>query len=78
MGDLHFLNWVRLVVFVFLTSVTLDPIFNDGWPQAQRGVMRANRAARFAPARSDDNNNCIFITRDFNRVGKKENGTIPF
>ena len=22
----HFLNWVRLVFFVFLTSVTLDPI----------------------------------------------------
>jgi hypothetical protein len=28
MGDLHFSNWVRLVVFVFLTSVTLDPIIS--------------------------------------------------
>jgi hypothetical protein len=32
MGDLHFLNWVRLVVFVFFASVTLDPtILNHGW-----------------------------------------------
>jgi hypothetical protein len=32
MGDLHFLNWVRLVVFMFFASVTLDPIIlNHGW-----------------------------------------------
>jgi hypothetical protein len=24
MGDWHFSNWVRFVVFVFLTSVTVD------------------------------------------------------
>ena len=65
--------------FCVLTIVTLDPIFltTDGHKH-RGGVMRANRTARFAPARGDDNNNCIFITCDFNRVGRKENGTIPF
>ena len=57
---------------------TTDPIFNDRWPQAQRGVMCANRAARFAPVRGDDGHDRSFITRDFNKVWGKENGTIPF
>ena len=34
--------------------------------------------ARFAPVRGDDGGDCSFITRDFNRVSGKENGTIPF
>jgi len=28
MGDSHFSNWVRLVVFMFLISVTLDLIIS--------------------------------------------------
>jgi hypothetical protein len=32
----------------------------------------------FAPVRGDDNNNCIFITREYDSFGLKENGTIPF
>jgi hypothetical protein len=35
-------------------------------------------AARFAPVRGDDGHDRSFITRDFNRVWGKENGTIPF
>ena len=36
------------------------------------------RMVRFAPARGDDGNDLLFITRDFNRGLRKENGTIPF
>ena len=43
-------------------SETLDPL---GW-------------ACFASARGDDGNDLLFITRDFNRGLRKENGTIPF
>jgi hypothetical protein len=32
----------------------------------------------FAPVRDDDGPDRSFITRDFNRVLGKENGTIPF
>jgi hypothetical protein len=32
----------------------------------------------FAPVRGDDGNDRSFITRDFNRGLRKENGTIPF
>jgi hypothetical protein len=32
----------------------------------------------FAPVRGDDGHDRSFITRDFNRGGGKENGTIPF
>jgi hypothetical protein len=75
-----FLNWVRLVIFVFLKK--------GGWPQAQRGVMRANGDGDtpslpfgswgLAPARGDDGHDRSFITRDFNRGEGNENGTIPF
>ena len=41
MGDLHFWNWVRLVVFVFLTSVTLDPtILNHGCTDKIKNAVR--------------------------------------
>ena len=43
-------------------SETLDPF---GW-------------ACVASARGDDGNDLLFITRDFNRGLRKENGTIPF
>ena len=35
--DLHFLNWVRLVVFVFLQGVV-----GHRDTESQRGVMRVN------------------------------------
>ena len=53
-------------------SVTLDPI-GGKWCH-----VSSIRWARFAPARGDDNNNCIFITREYDSFGLKENGTIPF
>ena len=37
-------------------------------------IVRARRS--LAPPKNDDI--CFFITRDFNRVRGKENGTIPF
>jgi len=74
---------------VFLTSVTLDPIFNRRMDIAQRGVMRANWGRRhavlpiwfmgiFRRGRGGDGHDRSFITREFNRGWGKENGTIPF
>jgi hypothetical protein len=40
--------------------------------------MRTNMATRFAPVWGNDGNNCIFITREYDSFGLKENGTIPF
>ena len=78
MGDLHFLNWVRLVVFVFLKK--------GGWPQRRRGTegcpfggarVLASRAPTIGssvtlvtldPLRSKLSTiNCLIITLDFNR-----------
>ena len=42
-------------------------------------VFALLRWACFAPARGDDNNNNrIFITREYDGADLKENGTIPF
>jgi hypothetical protein len=88
----QFLNWVRLVILVFLTSVTLDPIFltTDGHGRrATEWVVRANWGRRhavlpiwfmgiFRRGRGGDGHDRSFITREFNRGWGKENGTIPF
>jgi hypothetical protein len=41
MGDLHFLNWVRLVVFVFFASVTVDDRRQGpmGWNEERREAV---------------------------------------
>jgi hypothetical protein len=70
-----FLNWVRLVIFVFLKK--------GGWPQAQIPLRqspfaKASEDRGFAPARGDDGHDRSFIIRDFNRGEGNENGTIPF
>ena len=62
-------NWGKPAGLPYQSSVTLDPIGGD---------VSGVRCACFAPVRGDDGNNRSFITRNFNRVGRKENGTIPF
>jgi hypothetical protein len=68
-GGFAFLNWVRLVILVFLKKGRLatDP------PSPGASEDRS-----FTPERGDDGNDRSFITRDFNRGWGKENGTIPF
>jgi hypothetical protein len=60
-GEMAFLNWVRLVIFVFLKKGRL-----------------ATEQQRCAPVRGDNGSDRSLITRDFNKVSGKENGTIPF
>jgi hypothetical protein len=81
MVDLHFSNWVRLVVFVF-SSVTLDSLFlsteENGGNEAKTGTGIKIRKAgedeniQFQASGAQtptvvDDNIYLFITRDFNR-----------
>jgi hypothetical protein len=53
-------------------------VFNWGKTAACPTRWKVGRAVRFAPVRGGNGNDCSFITRDFNWVWGKENGTIPF
>ena len=66
----RFLNWVRLVILVFKKRAVGH--------RRRSSFAKASEDRGFAPARGDDGHDRSFITRDFNGVGGKENGTIPF
>jgi hypothetical protein len=94
MGDWHFSNWVRLVVFTFdrITEFTIYELrfTNEESRKAGRQcpgcknetfplrMIRVRRATPCVLNSKLSTINWLLITREYARSDLKENGTIPF